>query len=654
MLLKNLKLINENPIDIKRLTDKLKISELTAKILIHRGITEPIDADLFLNPHKQKFNDPFLMKGMTEAVARIFKAIVNHEKIIIYGDYDVDGMSATSILYRALQKLNAIVDFYIPDRSEGYGLNENALQKIIEKNFKILISVDCGITNHKEINKFKDKIDFIITDHHLPTEPLNDICVIDPHQKDCNYPDKNLCGAGVAFKLCQALNKNFQDYTEDIELAALATVADLVSLVGENRKIVSIGLDKMQSTKIIGLRELMNVSNLGSKKLNSNHIAFKIAPRLNSTGRLALAETGVKLLTTESIQEAKNISKMLNEENEKRKEIENEIVAEAEAEYRELRKIHGGDLSSIIVANENWHAGVIGLAASRLVENHFLPSIVISIKDELARASCRSIPTFHIKNALDHFKNYFIQYGGHSAAAGFTMYKKDLEKFRDEFDSYVKNSLHDSDFVPNVNVDSFIDPSAFSVDLINELDKFAPFGVDNPAPVFAQKNISTAYPKVMGQEKNHLSFFIKGKNSDVRAVSWNKANFAPLIENESLDIIFEPELNEFNGNISIQCMVRSIYPNQNPKEKIDRELLIEIYKFLKKNSNSNNFQPFNICKLFFEFKNCSAYTFFGAVTIFEELGLIQFNGEDFIMPKPVEKNRKKKLNESRYWRNKNE
>ena len=209
MLLKNLKLINENPIDIKRLTDKLKISELTAKILIHRGITEPIDADLFLNPHKQKFNDPFLMKGMTEAVARIFKAIVNHEKIIIYGDYDVDGMSATSILYRALQKLNAIVDFYIPDRSEGYGLNENALQKIIEKNFKILISVDCGITNHKEINKFKDKIDFIITDHHLPTEPLNDICVIDPHQKDCNYPDKNLCGAGVAFKLCQALNKNF-------------------------------------------------------------------------------------------------------------------------------------------------------------------------------------------------------------------------------------------------------------------------------------------------------------------------------------------------------------------------------------------------------------------------------------------------------------
>ncbi len=654
MLLKNLKLINENPIDIKRLTDKLKISELTAKILIHRGITEPIDADLFLNPHKQKFNDPFLMKGMTEAVARIFKAIVNHEKIIIYGDYDVDGMSATSILYRALQKLNAIVDFYIPDRSEGYGLNENALQKIIEKNFKILISVDCGITNHKEINKFKDKIDFIITDHHLPTEPLNDICVIDPHQKDCNYPDKNLCGAGVAFKLCQALNKNFQDYTEDIELAALATVADLVSLVGENRKIVSIGLDKMQSTKIIGLRELMNVSNLGSKKLNSNHIAFKIAPRLNSTGRLALAETGVKLLTTESIQEAKNISKMLNEENEKRKEIENEIVAEAEAEYRELRKIHGGDLSSIIVANENWHAGVIGLAASRLVENHFLPSIVISIKDELARASCRSIPTFHIKNALDHFKNYFIQYGGHSAAAGFTMYKKDLEKFRDEFDSYVKNSLHDSDFVPNVNVDSFIDPSAFSVDLINELDKFAPFGVDNPAPVFAQKNISTAYPKVMGQEKNHLSFFIKGKNSDVRAVSWNKANFAPLIENESLDIIFEPELNEFNGNISIQCMVRSIYPNQNPKEKIDRELLIEIYKFLKKNSNSNNFQPFNICKLFFEFKNCSAYTFFGAVTIFEELGLIQFNGNDFIMPKPVEKNRKKKLNESRYWRNKNE
>ena len=661
-------LYDEDELTIKSLVDSLNISSVTAKVLCHRGITNIEEAAIFLDPeNKQQFHDPFLMKGMSEAVDRIIKAIDGKEKIIIYGDYDVDGISSSSIMVRALRRLGADVRYYIPSRDEGYGFNVPALQKIADEGANLLISVDCGISNVKEIEEVKDCLDVIVTDHHLPSEPINNaVAVIDPHQEGCNYPDKNLCGAGVVFKICQALNTkingiDYQSYTDDIDLAALATVADIVPLIGENRKIVYIGLKQMHQTANIGLRALIEVASLSGKNLNTNHLGYKLAPRLNAVGRLTCASKGVELLLSENQEEAKVIAKELNEENDIRKNMETKMVDEANEKYKELRKDRGGDLSSIIVADEEWHPGIIGLAAARLLERHYLPTIVLSIQGEYARASCRSIEALHMKHTLDHFKDYFTQYGGHSMAAGFTMMTKDLEKFRNEFDSYVKQNLKEEDFIPIQKVDTFIHPAELDIKLAQEMEKIEPFGVGNPQPVFAYKNIRGAWPKAMGQDQNHLSFFIKSDsaNSDVRAVAWNKASFIPLIENERIDITFEPEINDFNDKVSVQCMTKTIEPSAEGGAFPDRETMISIYKFLWHCASDSEYKPYDICQFNVGFRKSeyaaknpklnSTYTMLSAVQVFEELGLIQFNssGDCFIMPKS---SRKLNLDDSRFWR----
>ncbi|MBR2179151.1 MAG: single-stranded-DNA-specific exonuclease RecJ [Selenomonadaceae bacterium] len=653
---------------VESLVDTLDISSLTAKVLCHRGISNIEEAEVFLDPeNRQKFHDPFTMKGMPEAVDRIIKAINGKEKIVIYGDYDVDGITSSAIMVRTLRKLGAVVNFYIPSREEGYGFNVPALQNIVDEGVNLLISVDCGISNVKEIEEVKDQIDVIVTDHHLPSDPINNaISVIDPHQEDCTYPDKNLCGAGVAFKICQALNAkikgiDFHTYVDDIDLVALATVADIVPLVGENRKIVYLGLKHMPKTSNIGLRALIETAGLSGKTLNTNHLGYKLAPRLNAVGRLTYASEGVKLLLSENQEEAKTIAQKLDEENNIRKDKETRMVDEANEKYKELRKERGGDMSSIIVASDKWHPGVIGLAAARLLEKYYLPTIVLSIQGEYARASCRSIDALHMKHTLDHFKDYFTQYGGHSKAAGFTMMTKDLEKFRDEFDSYVKQNLKEEDFIPVQKVDALIHPTELNVKLAKEMDKIAPFGVDNPQPVFACKNVKGVYPKAMGQEQNHLSFFIKSDdaNFDIRAVAWSKSSFIPLIENELIDIIFEPELNTFNEKVSVQCMVKSIDPSEETGAFPNREIMISIYKFLWRYSNELNYEPYDICQFNVGFRNSefasknpklnSTYTMLSAVQVFEELGLIHFNscGDSFIMPKS---SRKLNLDDSRFWR----
>ena len=665
---KNWLLYDEDELIVKNLVEGLNISELTAKVLCHRGITNVQEAVIFLDPeNEQKFNDPFLMKGMTEAVDRIIQAIERKEKIVIYGDYDVDGMTASAIMIRALKKFSVDVTSYIPSRDEGYGLNVPALQHIAEIGTKLIITVDCGISNVKEIEQIKDQIDVIVTDHHLPSEPVNNaVAVIDPHQEGCKYPDKKLCGAGIAFKICQALNMKIKDidyknYIDDIDLVALATVADIVPLVGENRKIVYLGLKQMPQTNNIGLSALIEITGLTGKNLNTNHLGYKLAPRLNAAGRLAHASNGLQLLLSEDKSEAKSIAEELDKENNVRKDMENQIVNEANEKYKELRKEYGGNLNSIIVASDKWHPGIIGLAAARLLERYDLPTIVLSIQDEYARASCRSIDTLHMKNTLDYFKDYFTQYGGHAKAAGFTIRTKDLEKFRNEFDSYVKQNLKDEEFIPIQKIDAFIHPADIDMKTAKEMEKIEPFGVDNPQPLFAYKNVKGVYPRAMGQEQNHLSFFIKSRNgnSDIKAVSWNNASLLPLIENELINITFEPDINEFNGNVSVQCMVKSIEPSKESGAFPNREAMSNFYKFLWKCSDESEYKPYDLCQFNVGFRNSplvnkdvklnSTYSMLCAIQVFEELGLIYFNfeGDSFIMPKS---SRKLNLNESRFWR----
>ena len=639
--------------DVKSVAAKLGVSELTAKILLHRGIKDEQAAKNFLNPEDAPFHDPFLMLGMRATVDRIKQALDAQEKICIYGDYDVDGMSASAILIRTLKRFGAQVESYIPARAEGYGMNLPALEKISEDGFTLLISVDCGITNEKEISAVKDSLDVIVTDHHLPAlEGIKSaVAVVDPNQKSCPYPEKNLCGAGVAFKLSQALAQelngvDFQTYTTDIELAALATVADLVPLVGENRKIVRMGLKEMAQTTCVGLKALVAVSGREDKRIAAGHVAFQIAPRLNSVGRLRTAGEGLKLLLTEDEEEARTLARRLNKMNQRRKEIEAQILAEVEEKVRFMRKKRGGDLSTLVIAGEGWQEGVIGLTASKLIERYNLPTIILTTQDGiLYRGSCRSIPALHMKNALDSMAEIFEQYGGHSQAAGLSISAKNLPELERRFDEYVRKNLRDEDFQPILNVDALIHPTEITLEVADEFNKFEPYGLGNPHPILAFKNIRGMAARTIGKDKTHLSFLISSESQNmpnIRAVAWNCGNLAPLVENEPIDIAYEPSLDFWQGETRIQCAISSLEPVEIENEFPNREQMLEIYNFLRHARILT--EKFDLCALVKAFngennKNCSTYTFDTAIKIFEELGLIIINRENgnFELPRPKNK-----------------
>jgi len=644
---------------VQKLSEKLGVTELTAKILVHRGITEVEDAKIFLNPETAPFYNPFEMLGMRDAVDRIIVAIEGEEKICVYGDYDVDGMSASAILTRTLKKLGAEVENYIPARSEGYGLNIPALEKISSRGVSLLITVDCGISNEKEISAICDKLDIIVTDHHLPAldKVTSAVAVIDPNQPECNYPEKNLCGAGVAFKLSQALfqeieGQNFQTYTTDIELAALATVADLVSLTGENRKIVKLGLKEMPQTKNLGLKSLIEVAELGDKKISTGHIAFQLAPRLNSIGRLETASEGLKLLLTEDENQAKILAEKLNEMNQLRKDIEAEMLAVAEEKVAKLRADTEGNLSTLVIDGENWNGGVIGLTASKLVEKYNLPTIILSVVGDEARGSCRSITKLHMKTALDSMAELFDQYGGHSQAAGFSIQAKKIPELKRRFDDYVKRHLRDEDFLPILSVDALINPAKLTLNDAKEFEKFEPYGLGNPRPVLACKNIRGTQAKKIGKDLSHLSFVISDAEKNIRAVAWDKGNFSTLIENEMIDLAYEPEINEWQETFSVQCMVNYLEPAKVEDAFPDREKLADIYKFLKQlNSQTNQFEICDFAEKFNSVtgKNFSMYTILNAVEIFQELGFLKINVEEKTFELPTF-NKKLKLSNSRTFR----
>ena len=643
---------NDDAAQVKRLAEDVGIDELTAKILIHRGITNAVDADKFLNADTaQEFYNPMQMLGMEDAVDRIILAIEGEEKICVYGDYDVDGMSGVSLLTRALKNFGANVEFYIPDRTEGYGINVPALEKIIKGGASLLISVDCGISNAKEISAVAGQIDFIITDHHLPAlEKINPdevAAVIDPHQPNCKYPDKNLCGTGVAFKICQALaqeleNVPFYEYTVDIELAALATVADLVPLKGENRKIVRLGLKKMAETNCIGLAALVKVSGYENKKISASNIAFQIAPRLNSVGRLKSAKIGAELLMTADPLKASEIANELDTANIERKEIERKIFVQAEEKVEILRDEKGGNLWTLVVDDGHWNAGIIGLTASKLAEKYSLPTIIISSGGLVSRGSCRSIPALHIKNALDTMADLFDNYGGHSQAAGFSIPTKNIPELKRRFDEYVKKNLTDEDFPPVVEIDALIHPAQINLKTAEEFEKIQPCGIGNPEAVLACRNVRCTESKLIGADKSHLSFIIRSnsaENPNVRAVSFGNAKFANMLENSSVDIIFQPSIDSWQDEIYVKCFVSDISPTCGDKIVLTRNLLADVYKFLKADKE----KILNLQTLTEKFNTShgnfiSVQKMFTAINIFIELGLLKSDDKIFTLPATSKRN----------------
>lgn len=538
-----------------QLSEKLGISAMLAQLLINRGIIHEEDAKNFLSLNLQ-LEDPWKMADMSAAVSRILCAIEKAEKIIVYGDYDVDGITACSLMYKFLANAGALVDYYIPERqNEGYGLNAAALTNLAEQGAELIITVDCGISSYHEIAAIRDRLDIIVTDHHQPSDRLPEaVAVINPKRTDCPYPDKQLAGVGVAFKLLQALAQRLYSTQEPpkeyLALVAVGTIADIVPLTGENRTLVRLGLAELEKRKNLGLNSLIRVSGLENSKIDTGNIAFSIAPRLNASGRVGHAASAVELLITQDAAKAALIAERLDKENTLRQALEKEITAAAEAV---IAKCNMKNDKVIVVDGEGWHSGVIGIVASRLVERYYRPVIVIGTKDGIGKGSCRSIPGFNIFEALSANSNLLVKYGGHKQAAGLTIETQNISLLRERLSLYAAACLSEESYRPVIQIDSVLPLESINNELLEQLNQLAPHGMGNPAPVFACENVSVANVRPVGQSGKHLKLRIKKSTNFKDVIAWGMGELAASLEpNELVDLAFVPEVNEWQGRRSIQ------------------------------------------------------------------------------------------------------
>ncbi len=572
-----------NKSEAEKLGLEAGISPLVAGILLNRGIRDAAAARDFLHGSAAPFHDPFLMKDMDKAVERILRGICNKERITVYGDYDVDGISASSLLYLFLKDCGADVNTYIPERkSEGYGLNIDALNILHDNGTTLIVTVDCGISAVKEIAGAPDGLDIVVTDHHTPPEVLPEAyALVNPHQKDCSYPFEDLSGVGVAFKLCQALYKKLYPdkalWNENTELVALGTVADIVPLYGENRELVKRGLKQMETTDNIGLKALMEKSRCPQKDITSENIGFILAPRLNAVGRLEHAQLAVELLTAESSERAAGIAEALNEENALRQKISRDIFVDAEKMLAQQEHID----TAIVLAKEGWHAGVIGIVASRLVDKYHLPVILISIDGETAKGSCRSIPKLDLYSAINAAGDLLIQFGGHHQAAGLTVKTANIELFKERFCRTVAERLRPEDYLPVLNVDMLVDKEhEIDIPLLNELKMLEPYGSNNPAPLFAFKDAAMRYAKIFGAENTHLRFSAVYGEHAYQCLMWGGAENYPSVYNGAkADLAFMPKINIWqdkeNVNLQVVDIIQKFAVFDYRHEQIDKAAFVK-------------------------------------------------------------------------------
>ena len=578
---------------VNELSESLHISKLLATILINRNLTTEQLATAFLQADQQVFGDPLAMKGMTIALERLVQAINGNEKITIYGDYDVDGITATVVMMKVLTDLDANVTFYIPERqSEGYGIHSEALQKIVDDGTKLLITVDCGISAVQEVTDFKEKIDIIITDHHSVSSVVPPaLAILNPKQVDCNYPEKNLAGVGVAYKLCQAIWQKLrhQQLNNYLEIVALGTIADIVALTGENRLIVKRGLSFMATTENVGLRALINVCGLAEKLINSGHVGFMLAPRLNAAGRLEHAAAAVELLITNDKKQAEELAQHLNRENLERQTIEKDILVKAEANLHKMNKITD---RALVVAGHDWNSGVIGIVASRLVEAYYRPTVVISIKDGIGKGSCRSIAGFHMFEALQQCADLLVAFGGHAQAAGLTILPENISLFEQRLIKIASATLTEEDYTPVLQLDGKLSLPEITFDLIAELEKLEPYGMGNPRPIFACQRVSMTTAKAIGADGAHLRFAVEQNMKTLDGVAWNLGNEASeLLTAKQVDIAFQPEINEWKGHCKLQLKAQSIRP-------VDC-IVTEIDKLFLANEQNDRFKNIDVASQFF-------------------------------------------------------
>lgn len=554
----------------KALTDARSISPILAEILVRRGIDTPQKSDAFFAPSLEDLHDPFLMSGMDRAVERVLAAIDRQEQIVVYGDYDVDGTNGTTVLWTFLRSIGARVAYFIPERQkEGYGLSDAGLARAKEFSPKLIISVDCGITAVAQVDAAaKDGIDVVICDHHEPGSELpRAVAVLDPLQPHCSYPYKSLCGAGVAFKLIQALSTNPKvkerreragdDSLEKyLQYVALATTADIVPLTGENRILARLGLDLLNTAPLPGLQALMDAAGLTPGRISSGQAVFVLAPRINAVGRLGDAKRAVTLLAAESYADAVSMARVLESENMERRKIDQETFEQANALVKDTLTEED---HCIVLFKGDWHPGVIGIVASRLVEQYYRPSVMMTTIDGVAKGSARSISGFNIYEALKKCESSLIQFGGHKYAAGLTVALDRIDEFRAAFQRVANETLTSELLTPEIRIDRELSMSDITPSFIRILADFAPFGPENMRPLFCLRDVSiVGTPRIVG--KNHLKFKVRKGTFVIDAIGFNLGHLLEVVQTngKTVDVAFSLDENEFRGEVVPQLKIRDI------------------------------------------------------------------------------------------------
>lgn len=538
------------------LQESLNIHPVLCKILSQRGINNFDDARNFFRPQLDQLHDPWLMKDMQKAVDRIHAAINTEEKVLVFGDYDVDGTTAVASMYSFLKKIHKHLDFYIPHRyREGYGVSKAGIDFAKQNGFTLIISLDCGIKSVELIAYAKQLgIDFVVCDHHLPDNELPPaVAILNPKQKDCSYPYKELCGCGVGFKLMTALTQSLglpQDYAFDyLDLVATAIAADIVPMTGENRILAFHGLKKANEKPNNGIRALGHLSGL-QKELHINSLVFMIAPRVNAAGRMDDASKAVEMFIAESYEEALRYAEMLHSDNTDRKEADSNTTQEALSLIEE--NVHWANSKSTVVFQPHWHKGVVGIVASRLIENYYRPTIVLTKSGEYAAGSARSVPGFNLYEAIHACKEHLLGYGGHFAAAGMTLELGQIDAFRLKFEEVVAATIDPQLLIPEIVIDTEISFREIQWSFYNILCQMEPFGPENLRPVFMAKNVvDSGFSRVVKEQ--HLRFSLLQNGVTLTGIGFNMADKMNLLTNKKpVDIVFKLDENEWNGQKSLQ------------------------------------------------------------------------------------------------------
>lgn len=556
---KILNIVSPNTLLSNNLHKELGVSKILAQLLINRGIRSCREAEEFLDVKLSRLLDPYSFSDMHKAVGIINKAKQNSERVMVFGDYDVDGLTALTLVKEALQKKGLSVTHYLPHRiKEGYGLTKDILHITKQNDIKVLVTVDCGISNHKEIEGLrKHGIEVIITDHHEPASSVLPAasCIINPKVSGCGYNFRDLAGVGVAYKFCQAVSA--EKLLEDLDLVSLGTIADSVPLIGENRIIAKEGLSRLSQTKRAGLKVLIENAGIQNKKFNSTFVSFILAPRINASGRMDSAEISLNLLMSKTQDEAQGFAKIIEVFNRQRQKVENKILEEAEAIIN--REVNFKEHKVIVIAKEDWHKGVLGIVASKLADRFYRPAIVISIDEDLCKGSARSIKNFHLFDALKDCKELLNAFGGHSHAAGLVITKNNIDEFKQLINRLAHERLSLEDLLPSLDIDMEIKLCELNEKTVSELERMEPFGKGNPEPLFYSGNLKLkGQPQVLARET--LKFWVTDGDTTYQAIGFGmsamKDNFNHA---DCFDLVFTVRIDSWSGQDSILLEAKEIF-----------------------------------------------------------------------------------------------